>query len=155
LQLIFSENISVQIFLKNLTENIKSNLATPAVRLRRLHNPNANLFFLIKTGGKIYLGGTGIFAPAVSDSSNTMLQTLSDAFLAQFQNDEGQALTILSETITASAQIIIPFVLDNTLGRDTNIFISWPEDKPEPNIKLILTPFLTGSTHFCTTNLGI
>lgn len=41
-------------------------------------------------------GGTGIFAPAVSDSSNTMLQSLSDAFLSQFHNDEGQALTIVS-----------------------------------------------------------
>ena len=41
-------------------------------------------------------GGTGIFAPAVSDSSNTMLQSLSDAFLSQFHSDEGQALTIVS-----------------------------------------------------------
>lgn len=67
-----------------------------------------------------------------------MLQTLSDAFLAQFQNDEGQALTIMSETISSATEIIIPFVLDNSLGRDTNIFISWPEEFPSPAISLIL-----------------
>ena len=58
-----------------------------------------------------------------------MLQSLSDAFLSQFQRDEGQALTIVSESMTSQLEIRIPFVLDNSLGRDTNIFVSWPDDK--------------------------
>ena len=46
-----------------------------------------------------------------------MLQTLSSAFLAQFQNDEGQALTVVSESIPINDKIEVPFVLDNSVGR--------------------------------------
>lgn len=38
-------------------------------------------------------GGSNSFATSATDGSNHMLQTLSSAFLAQFQNDEGQPLT--------------------------------------------------------------
>ena len=53
----------------------------------------------------------------LKDASNSMLQTLSSAFLAQFQNDEGQALTVVSESIPINDKIEVPFVLDNSVGR--------------------------------------
>ena len=62
-------------------------------------------------------GGTNSFATSAQDSSNSMLQTLSSAFLAQFQNDEGQALTVVSESIPINDKIEVPFVLDNSVGR--------------------------------------
>ena len=92
-----------------------------------------------------------------------MLQTLSSAFLAQFQNDEGQALTVVSESIPINDKIEVPFVLDNSVGRkvltrtqsgtlrtvrpepnesaskrDTNIFINWESKDIVPSVSLFL-----------------
>ena len=90
-------------------------------------------------------GGLGIFTPATVDSRNTMNVNLQDAFKQQF-NGEGETLTVSSEAIDLEDELEIPFVLDDSIGLGTKIFVTWPESVAEesaPELSLELPSGVT------------
>ncbi|CAG5096960.1 Oidioi.mRNA.OKI2018_I69.XSR.g14865.t1.cds [Oikopleura dioica] len=90
-------------------------------------------------------GGLGIFTPATVDSRNTMNVNLQDAFKQQF-NGEGETLTVSSEAIDLEDELEIPFVLDDSIGLGTKIFVTWPESVAEESAPELSLELPSGAT---------